>query len=247
MMISSVSAQWTALTGTDYPNDNLGPPLPQANLTSCQTACTQNPSCIGFSFGTTTALTTCISSPCCFLKGALSSSVSIATMTSYVPEVGLEVSASSLPGYFNLLGYADSPGNDMTDFASGNLQVCSQRCSTTLGCNGFVYVGSAFLSNPNHCWLKSTIVTPLVAWQQNHGLDPSYPELRAVGVTYRTTVITGDYSTHQSLDPDYQRFTATTWGFSDPTSLTSAPFYMATGCGTDSNPDLVTGERFQSI
>ena len=152
----------------------------------------------------------------------------------------IEVANSNLPRFFKLQGFVDSPGHDISDFASGTLTACSQRCSTTLGCNGFVYVGSAYTNLPNHCWLKSSIVLPLATWQQDHGLDPSIPAQRAVGVVYQTSVITGDYSTYQNLDPDYQRFTANTWGSGSPPS--SNPFVMATGCGTSDNPDLVTGE-----
>ena len=152
------------------------------------------------------------------------------------------MSQTSLPSYFRFQGFGDSGGNDLSNFASATLLTCSQKCSTFLGCNGFVYTGPDFPDVPNHCFLKSTIVLPLGSWNKEWGLDLSNPLMRTVAVTFRTSVTTGNYETYQSLDPNWQRFTANTWGTSNPTTLTSAPFYLATGCGTSDNPDLVTGE-----
>ena len=71
--LDPTSAQWTAYTGTltDNPSDNIGSPLPLANLTMCQTACALNQNCIAFAIGLSTATTQCVSSPCCFLKSTL--------------------------------------------------------------------------------------------------------------------------------------------------------------------------------
>ena len=94
LVIGSASPQsnWTtAVPGIDFPNDNLGPPIPLSivNFTLCQQACASNSSCIAFSIGSTNlSVPFCVSKPCCFLKSTLSTSVTNTYMTSYLPAVG---------------------------------------------------------------------------------------------------------------------------------------------------------------
>ena len=108
------SAQFTqAPQIADSPSDNLGLPIPLANLTICQNACIANHSCIGFSLGISSSYLQCISTPCCFLKQSLSTLVSNAGGT-----------CSKGPCY----SYAEDPINHRcsSDCQCDSTRTCSQ-------------------------------------------------------------------------------------------------------------------------
>ena len=102
----------------------------------------------------------------------------------------LEVFSSVIPSYHVLQGYVDSSGHDLRSIPGSSLLSCSQTCATTMGCNGFTYVGSSY-PDPNvanACFMK-TLILPLAdlkdfAAELPDILSAANASQRAVGVTF---------------------------------------------------------------